>query len=961
MSSNSSPQSTSSVGNSPTSVTTKEKSHNIFGRMAGKLKRKESVKDLSSLNPDAQNKDSSLYSSHSEPNVNINSSNSSNNPSPSSSYSHSRSAIGSSSAGITNGIQKTQRQSSISSSSEDEFENQKHPIEPSSSSSKQEERIKELEEENRKLKEKLSQKESITNSNCTQHLETIEKLQLEVEQLKSIIAEQSSNRQKEQRSLVKDPSQLISPRTVLSQSLEDQHLAPSTSEPPKARTISLNIESNGITLKTSVQNTWTVRETIVRVKRKIPGDTTNFHLLIRVVGSKNSYVVMENDKLIDSYKSLEEHVLEFDKLGNYEMKGKRLLKKTPSLKKDKISVKLFQTLITDKNYDKLEKLLLEDNRYDIEIPVHFAFKSGDAKIAQMFSDYYQRMNFDINTVDSNHATPLHHAASTAGTDKDDEVLNILLDHPQVKVDAVDDEGDTALHHFCKGYISPSCKEIGQKLINKVPPIVNLRNKNGEIPLHKAVFNPSVRTLMVKLLISNGTNVNIPNTIGGETALHYAVKLKRKDLVKILLHAGADPLVKDNQEAHTAFDLANSSGQTEISEMLKSAIDLKKWMTKYKIEEHLLAFLRQDLYLDAIAGIQAANEDKLLDTLSIESVGVRLSIKQAFSEARDEYGKKRFEARIQRATTSGNQILPSTNIEQVMRLKQGLSELRKTSSGSNEDDWLIKHSELELSKELGVGVSGKVFKGLYKDTKVAIKVFKTVDNKAIEEFQKEFHVMNAVRSPYLIQLFGTSVEPKICMVMEYCSRGNLQEILKNPGIQIGWDVAQTFVVQILLGVVALHSCSPQVLHRDLKSLNFLVTKDWSIKMCDFGLARFNTPENMESMSKMCGTYHYLAPEIFYGQVFTEKSDVFSVGVIMWEIVNRVIKKKYETPFHEFKIKIDFQVPYQVAEKGIRPTIPPDCPPFWKETIQRCLLKDPLLRPTSKELLEIIQKEFSIPTG
>jgi serine/threonine protein kinase len=139
---------------------------------------------------------------------------------------------------------------------------------------------------------------------------------------------------------------------------------------------------------------------------------------------------------------------------------------------------------------------------------------------------------------------------------------------------------------------------------------------------------------------------------------------------------------------------------------------------------------------------------------------------------------------------------------------------------------------------------------------------------------------------------------------------------------------------------------------MKSLNLLVTKDWQVKVCDFGLSRFNTESNqMRTMTKLCGTYAYLAPEMFKGTTFTASCDIWSCGVVLWEIGNRVIKGQYNAPFYELNLKMDFQILYQVAEKGARPTHAEGTPDAWRQLVDSCLSTEPEERPTATELTEV----------
>lgn len=130
----------------------------------------------------------------------------------------------------------------------------------------------------------------------------------------------------------------------------------------------------------------------------------------------------------------------------------------------------------------------------------------------------------------------------------------------------------------------------------------------------------------------------------------------------------------------------------------------------------------------------------------------------------------------------------------------------------------------------------------------------------------------------------------------------------------------------------------------------VDANWNVKIADFGLARLYTMGSQEgTLSKLRGTYSYCAPEIYFGSAFTPKSDIFSIGVILWEMVARIVKGKYVRPYSEFpELQFDFQVIVQTA-RGKRCTIPAATPLPMKELISACWHGDPEKRPTAAELI------------
>ncbi|KAL0673757.1 hypothetical protein Bca4012_001738 [Brassica carinata] len=149
------------------------------------------------------------------------------------------------------------------------------------------------------------------------------------------------------------------------------------------------------------------------------------------------------------------------------------------------------------------------------------------------------------------------------------------------------------------------------------------------------------------------------------------------------------------------------------------------------------------------------------------------------------------------------------------------------------EWDIDFSELTVGTRVGIGFFGEVFRGVWNGTDVAIKLF----------LEQDLTVEN---------------------MEDFCNE-----------------------ISILRGLMCIHRM--KVVHRDLKSANCLVDKHWTVKICDFGLSRIMTDENMKDTSS-AGTPEWMAPELIRQEPFTEKCDIFSLGVIMWEL--STLRKPWE---------------------------------------------------------------------
>jgi len=282
----------------------------------------------------------------------------------------------------------------------------------------------------------------------------------------------------------------------------------------------------------------------------------------------------------------------------------------------------------------------------------------------------------------------------------------------------------------------------------------------------------------------------------------------------------------------------------------------------------------------------------------------------------------------------------------------------TLSLSSNQKYLIEPSEVEYTLKLGAGASSKVYKGLYKGKEVAVKVMKTIDSQEqVDEFKKEFQIMCTIRSPYMVTFYGACIEdkvgtaePKLCMVMEFCSRDSLYHVMNSRKYDVGWDKFFKFALQMTRGMEYLHTWNPSILHRDFKSLNLLVNEQWDCKVADFGLSRFNTADNLGTLNKIRGTFAYCAPEVATGTLpYTVLSDVYSIGIVLWEMATRVVTGDYQRPFSEYShIQMDFQIMLH-SKEGVRPTMPAAVPEALTQLYKECVSQEPPGRPNTTEII------------
>jgi serine/threonine protein kinase len=619
--------------------------------------------------------------------------------------------------------------------------------------------------------------------------------------------------------------------------------------------------------------------------------------------------------------------------------------------------------------------------------------------------------FDVNMPNKYGDTPLHVAVQR--TKWDDNALQLLLTllaAPKLAVDSCNQDQNTPFHYFCQKFDHPAMLGPFNRFIERGAN-VNARNTFGETPMHKAIFNQSLKLGMVDMLWARGAELEIKSE-SGETALHYAVRLGREDMVKFLIQKGADLNAKSSS-GKTPLDVAQEENIEGIATRIQDSKEIMTWLTDHDLGKYMEEFLAHDVFtyllpdltddmLQKFLGDSDATERAHILTIAHQFTGKDSSpedakrreklLKQLAMKKQESILRKSLtetaRARIlSRATAQNTQRnlhelaaapLPgmspagsptttkaqlrvtstSTTLTVVPSLvnKPSVINLTPGTSFGQDNEWEIEPTDLEFIKSLGQGASGEVFQGTYRGESVAIKVLKTNNTDAeVEEFKKEFSVLVSFNSPYIIRFRGACLADKLCMVMEFCPHGSLYDLLRSPDFVMTWEHFFTFAIETTAGLAVLHKAKPSILHRDMKTLNLLVDKDYHAKLCDFGLSRFNTGSNLATLSKCRGTYAYIAPEVYNCETFTTKSDVYSVAIILWELIYRIINGKYLRPFQEFKhIQFDFQVLIQACKMKLRPTLPPETPPPLEQLVKKCWHEDRDSRLESWELIVALKQ-------
>ncbi|MBN3288512.1 FYN kinase, partial [Polyodon spathula] len=268
-------------------------------------------------------------------------------------------------------------------------------------------------------------------------------------------------------------------------------------------------------------------------------------------------------------------------------------------------------------------------------------------------------------------------------------------------------------------------------------------------------------------------------------------------------------------------------------------------------------------------------------------------------------------------------------------------------GLTKDAWEVARESLLLEKKLGAGCFADVWYGTWNGTtKVAVKTLKP-GTMSPESFLEEAQIMKKLRHDKLVQLYAVVSEEPIYIVTEYMSKGSLLDFLKDgEGRALKLPNLVDMAGQVAAGMAYIERMN--YIHRDLRSANILVGDNLVCKIADFGLARLIEDNEYTARQGAKFPIKWTAPEAaLYGK-FTIKSDVWSFGILLTELVT-----KGRVPYPGMNNR---EVLEQV-ERGYRMPCPQDCPSSLHELMVQCWKKDPEERHTFEYLQAFLEDYFT----
>lgn len=524
------------------------------------------------------------------------------------------------------------------------------------------------------------------------------------------------------------------------------------------------------------------------------------------------------------------------------------------------------------------------------------------------------------------------------------------------------------------------------------------NNNNAIIVDTPEFTKHL-SKQAKLLIQHGADISLMD-LHHENVLHYACRRADMELLQTLLHQGR---LKSGHKVLVALRAiykdgrlpSSISSRLECSDLLNSALLLQihreveeKGLSKLSTQEVCewlvsigLSGSRDLFNKNQVTGafLMQIGEETIRKDFGLESLAQRSTFINRLEELKDLDLRRMEKRRNAIGLNSVNNGFSGNNFntleDNLTEASENLSKATSSSSGveamvssmsisskkgvgeennaarnnrdveealmglTNARDFEIQMEDLSIGVEIGRGNFGEVRRGQWKSVLVALKtIYRTGGEEAKSAVFREMGILAQLRHPNILGFLGwVRNGDSVMMVTDLMTGGSLHHMIKT-SFETVVRLRYKLVSGIVRGMVYLHH--RKLVHRDLNSKNILLDDHYGVKISDFGLSR---PKNDHKMTMSVGFLGGMAPEVYMGSDYTEKADVFSFAMLVYEIITG-------KESHHDQANL-MMYAHNMATHDYRPPLDPlTIPADWISLITSCWASDPLLRPSFDSLLD-----------
>jgi ankyrin repeat protein len=471
----------------------------------------------------------------------------------------------------------------------------------------------------------------------------------------------------------------------------------------------------------------------------------------------------------------------------------------------------------------------------------------------------------------------------------------------------------------------------------------------------------------KLLVQKGADLSLLD-LHRENVLHYACRRADTELLQTLLHNGrlhqSNSLLSALRSLYRDGRLPSLiSSRLEVTDLLNQAYlalihkevetkgaakltttEVCEWLVSIGLHGSRELFLKNQV---SGAFLLQMSDETIKRDLGLESLGQRTTFINRLEELKD-IDKRR---KQRTKSTGANPLNPFNGVagNSNGHGQDSSSPTEDAPHGDDDDaamlglpnakDYEIPIEDLNVGDVIGRGNFGEVRRGGWKDVQIAIKtIYRTGGETAKQDVYREMGILAQLRHPNILGFLGyVKHGGSVMMITDLMTGGSLHNFIKTSFDTVS-RLRFKIATDIVRGMVYLHH--RKLVHRDLNTKNLLLDDHYVIKISDFGLSR---PKNDHKMTMSVGFLGGMAPEVYRGNDYTEKADVFSFAMVVYELVTG--KESHHAQSNVMMYA------HNMSSNGYRPPLDDSTtPPDWNNLIRRCWATDPQDRPSFSQLLD-----------